>query len=342
MSGAGGQGRPVTVADVAREVGTSPSTASRALSGHGYVAADLRERLLAAADRLGYVANASAQTLKQRTSRVVGVVVSDLGNPFYGGLAAGIEQTLREAGYRMLLVGDNSEYAEEMAAVRTFLAMRAPGVILTPVGQEATGFLTRHGIAVVEVDRQMADVAVDAVVLDNVRGARDAVGHLLGLGHKRVALLGVDTNWTSDAGRVEGYRFAHAAAGVPVDDRLILRLGFHEPAAEERIGRLLAEGAPTAIFATNNLLAEQAWRVLRARGHRLPRDVSLVGFDDVSWTEMVSPPITVVAQPTTDLGRRAAALLLQRIAVPDRTPTVEMLQPRLVVRGSSGPPRQRR
>ncbi|HWE10368.1 MAG TPA: LacI family DNA-binding transcriptional regulator [Solirubrobacteraceae bacterium] len=338
MTAAGEQGRPVTVADVAREVGTSPSTASRALSGRGYVAADLRERLLAAADRLGYVANASAQTLKQRTSRIVGVVVSDLGNPFYGGLAAGIEQTLREAGYRMLLVGDNSEYVEEMAAVRTFLAMRAPGVILTPVGQEATGFLIRNGIAVVEVDRQMADVAVDAVVLDNVRGARDAVGHLLGLGHRRVALLGVDTNWTSDAGRIEGYRFAHATAGITVNDGLILRLGFHEPAAEKRIARLLDEAAPTAIFATNNLLAEQAWRVLRERGLRLPRDVSLVGFDDVAWTAMVSPPITVVAQPTTDLGRRAAALLLQRIADPDRTPTVELLQPRLVVRGSSAPP----
>jgi LacI family transcriptional regulator len=328
----------VTLADLAREAGTSPSTASRALSGRGYVSAPARKRLLAAADRLGYVPNASARTLKQKTSRVVGVVVSDLGNPFYGGLAAGVEQTLREADYQMMLVGDNSQSGEEMTAVRTFLAMRAPGVILTPVGQEATSFLLRRGIAVVEVDRRMANVPCDAVVIDNVRGARVAVDHLLGLGHRRIAFLGVDTEWTSDAGRLEGYRLALAAAGVPADDELVLRLGFHEASAEERIGALLDRTRPTAVFAANNLLAEQAWRVLRARGLVLPRDISLVGFDDVQWTEMVSPGITVVAQPTIELGRRAAALLLRRMDEPDSTPTAELLQPSLVVRGSTAAP----
>ena len=331
------QRRPVTLSDVAREAGTSPSTASRALSGRGYVADDVRDRLLAAADRLGYVPNASARTLRQRTSRVVGVVVSDLGNRFYGVLAAGIEQTLREADYRMLLVGDNSEPREEMAAVRTFLAMGAPGVILTPVGPEATALLTRGGIAVVEVDRRVANVSADAVVIDNVRGSRDAIDHLLELGHRRIALLGVDTDWTSDVGRLEGYRAAHLAAGVPVDERLVLRTSFHDPTVEARIGALLDDGAPTAIFAANNVLAEQAWRVLRARGLALPGDISLVGFDDVEWTEMVS--LTVVAQPTIDLGRRAAMLLLRRIAEPEAAATVEHLPPQLVVRGSTGPPR---
>jgi LacI family transcriptional regulator len=330
--------RAVTLADIARVAGTSPSTASRALSGRGYVAADVRKRLIAAADRLGYVPNASARTLKQQTSRVVGVVVSDLGNHFYGGLAAGIEQVLREADYQMLLVGDNSESDEEVAAVRTFLAMRAPGVILTPVGHQATTFLGRRGIAVVEVDRRTPVGSSDAVVIDNVRGAREAVEHLIGLGHTRVALLGVDTDWTSDVGRVEGYRAAHHGAGLQVRDDLILRIGFHDPEAEARIDELLQRERPTAVFAANNLLAEQAWRVIRARELRLPDDISLVGFDDVQWTEMVSPAITVVAQPTIDLGRRAAALLLRRIADPGSAATVELLQPRLVVRGSSGPP----
>jgi LacI family transcriptional regulator len=331
--------RQVTLADIAREAGTSPSTASRALSGRGYVSAPARKRLLAAADRLGYVPNASARTLKQRTSRVVGVVVSDLGNPFYGGLAAGIEQTLRDADYQMILVGDNSESTEEMAAVRTFLAMRAPGVILTPVGPEATSFLVRRGVAVVEVDRRIANVECDAVLVDNVRGARAAVAHLLELGHARIALLGVETRFTSDTGRLEGYRLAHAEAGVPVDERLVLRLPFHDPQTDEKIGALLEHEAPTAVFAANNLLAECAWRVIRARGLALPGDISLVGFDDVQWTGMVSPGITVVAQPTIELGRRAAALLLRRMGVPAAPATAELLQPRLVVRGSTAAPR---
>jgi LacI family transcriptional regulator len=331
-------GRPPTLADLAREAGTSPSTASRALSGRGYVSSDLRTKLLDAAERLGYVPNLSARTLKQRTSRVVGVVVSDLGNQFYARLAAGIEQVLREAGYQMVILGDNSETAAELEGARTFVAMRAPGVIMTPVSGEAADVLAAQGVAVVEVDRRLAMMPCDAVVIDNERGAREATSHLLELGHRRVGLLVVDTDWTSDAGRVEGYRNAHALAGIPVDERLIIRVPVHAPDAEDRLGRLFAYEAPTAIFAANNLLAEQAWRLLRKRSLTLPRDISLVGFDDVSWMEMVDPPITVVDQPTVEIGRCAARLLLERIEDPGAAPRVECLQPSLIVRRSTAPP----
>ncbi len=330
--------RPVTLADIAREAGTSPSTASRALSGRGYVSPDARARLLAAAERLGYVPNASARTLKQRTSRIVGVAVSDLSNEFYARLAAGVEETLREARYQMLLLGDNSETQEEVAGARTFLALRAPGVILTPVGAEAVELLVRQGVAVVEVDRRVAGVHCDAVVIDNERGAREATSHLLRLGHRRVALLVADTDWTTDAGRLRGYVAAHEGEGLAVDDRLVLAIPFHAPDAEERIGALLDVERPTGLFAANNLLAEQAWRVLRRRGLRLPQDVSLIGFDDIPWMEMVDPPLTAVSQPTLELGRRAARLLLRRLDDSGREPTVELLQPALIVRGSTGPP----
>jgi LacI family transcriptional regulator len=329
--------RPVTLADIAREAGTSASTASRALSGRGYVSPVARDRLLAVAERLGYVPNASARTLKQRTSRVVGVVVSDLGNQFYARLAAGIEQALREAGYQMMLLGDNSEADEELAAARTFVAMRAPGVIMTPVSADATRLLAALGVAVVEVDRQLADVPCDSVVIDNEGGARTATAHLLDHGHRRIGLLVVATDWTSDAGRLRGYRTAHAEAGVPVDEQLIVRIPFHDPQAEERIGLLLDETAPTALFAANNLLAEQAWNVLRRRELRLPEEISLVGFDDVPWMAMVEPGITVVSQPTVEMGVRAAELLLRRVEQPLAPPQVARLEPQLVVRGSSGP-----
>ena len=327
--------RAVTLADLAREAGTSASTASRALSGRGYVSAPVRHRLLATADRLGYVPNASARTLKQRTSRVVGVVVSDLGNQFYAWLALGIEQTLREAGYQMAIIGDNSESSAEIEAARTFVAMHVAGVIMTPVGPAPAAVLARHGVPVVEVDRRLAGVACDAVVLDNERGARQATAHLLGAGHRRVALLVADTDWTTDAGRLAGYLRGHADAGVPVDERLILRVAFHAADAEDRIGALLDAGRPTAVFAGNNTLAESAWRVLRQRGLRLPDDVSLVAFDDVPWMRMVDPQITAVAQPTVEMGRRAAALLLRRATHPAAPPSVERLQPALVLRGST-------
>lgn len=334
-------GRHVTLADLAREAGTSASTASRALSGRGYVSPAVRARLVAAADRLGYVPNASARTLKQRTSRAIGVVVSDLGNQFYGRLAAGIEQTLRVSDYQMVLVADNASAAEEAAGARTFLAMRAPGVIMTPVGAEASTLLARNGVPVVEVDRQLASEPCDAVVLDNERGARDATAHLLAAGHRRIGLLVVDTSWTSDVGRLAGYRAAHEEAGIALDERLIVRIAAQARDTDARIAALLDVESPTAIFAANNLLAEHAWRVLRRRGLSLPGDVSLVGFDVVPWMEMVSPAITVVAQPALEMGRRAAALLLRRLADPAVEPAVERLQPSLLVRGSTGPPRPR-
>lgn len=331
--------QPVTLADIAREAGTSASTASRALNGRGYVSEAARDRLVAVANRLGYVPNASARTLKQRTSRVVGVVVSDLANQFYARLAAGIEQVLREADYQMMVLGDNSEAAEEVEGARTFLAMRAPGVIMTPVGSDATELLRARGIAVVEVDRRLAEVPCDAVVIDNERGGREATMHLVGLGHRRIALLGVETDWTSDAGRLNGYRTALRTAGIEFDPRLVVRIPLHSPATEMQIEALLDEGAPTAIFAANNTLAEQVWHVLRRRGLRIPGDVSLVGFDDVPWMGMVDPAITVVEQPTLELGRRAALLLLRRLDGPSLEPVLEILQPRLVVRGSTGPAR---
>jgi len=334
--------RPVTLADIAREAGTSASTASRALSGRGYVSPLVKDRLLEAAERLGYVPDASARTLKQRTSRVVGVAVSDLGNQFYALLAAGIEQTLRQADYQMVLVSDNSDRDQELACARAFLAMRAAGVIMTPADRAAASLLARNGVDVVEVDRQLADVPCDAVVIDNEEGGRLATAHLLELGHRRIGLLVADTDWTTDAGRLAGYRAAHSAAGAVVDERLILPIAFHAPDAEQQIAELLASAAPTALFAANNQLAEHAWKVVRARGLRLAQDVSLVGFDDVGWTSMVDPGITVVSQPTVELGRRAAGLLLRRIDDPGCELAFECLEPSLVLRGSTARPSSRR
>jgi LacI family transcriptional regulator len=328
--------RPITLADVARAAGTSASTASRALSGRGYVAPDVKKRLLAAADRLGYVPNLSARTLKQRTSNVVGVVVSDLGNQFYAALAAGIEVTLREAGYQMLLLGDNSDVAHELTGVRTFMSMRAPGVIMSPASNTAPDLLVANGLPVVEVDRRLASGSCDAVVIDNEQGARQAVEHLIRLGHTRIGMLMAKTTWTTDAGRLQGYRAAHADAGLKVDRRLVVKIGTHAADVAGRIEALLDDEQPSAIFAANNRLAEAAWQVLRARKLAIPRNISLVAFDDVPWMEMVQPAITAVAQPTFEMGRRAALLLLRRLEDPTCGRTVEVLEPRLVLRGSTG------
>src|SRR4029079_10401495 len=188
----------------------------------------------------------------------------------------------------------------------------------------------------IEVDGRLATSSCDSVVIDNERGARDAVEHLLQLGHERIALLMAKTTWTTDAGRLQGYRAALAAAGVKIDRRLIVKVAPHAPDVPARIAALLDEQQPTAIFAANNQLAEQAWQRLRSRRLTIPRDVSLVAFDDVPWMGMVQPAITAVAQPTFEMGRRAALLPLRRLEDPTCGRTVEVLEPRLVARGSTG------
>jgi LacI family transcriptional regulator len=189
----------------------------------------------------------------------------------------------------------------------------------------------------VEVDRRLAYVPCDAVVIDNEQGARIATEHLLALGHRRIGLLVVKSDLTSDVGRLRGYRAALAGAGVAADERLVMQIEPDAPDTEQRVGTLVDE-RPTAIFAANNVLTECAWRLLRRRGLHLPDDMSLVGFDDVPWMEMVDPGITVIAQPTADLGRWAASLLLRRTQDGVRPPHVECLEPTLVVRGSTAPP----
>ena len=333
---AGGRRRPVTLADIARVAGTSPSTASRALSGRGYVSSGARQRLRDAADRLGYVPNESARTLKKRRSRVVGVVVSDLRNQFDAQLTAGIEQKLRAADYQVVVISDNSAAQEELRAAKTFLALRAPGVILAPNGRDAARLLTRQGTAVVEVDRRLADEPCDAVVLDNARGAESATRHLLELGHRRVALFAAETTASAD-GLVSGYCRAHRDAGVPVDERLIAVVGSGD-GTDGAAAELIDGVAPTAILAGSSALTEAAWRLVRTRGLRLPRDVSLLALDDARWMAMVEPGITAIARPALEMGRRAAALLLRRFATPDADPTVELLQPALVVRESTAAP----
>ncbi|WP_255954284.1 LacI family DNA-binding transcriptional regulator [Streptomyces odontomachi] len=329
----------VTLRQVAQEAGTSPSTASRALAGNGYVAQAIKTRVEAAAARLGYVPDVSARTLKGRSSRLVGLVVSDLRNQFYAALAAGVEQSLAAAGHQMVLVDDHGDDARALDGARAFLAMRAAGVLLAPVGRQATELLVEHGTPVVEVDRRSGARGCDAVTIDSERGAQAAVTHLLDLGHRRIAMVLDETVWDTGRDRLKGYRAAHRAAGVPLSRRLVLDLGLRpaDPGADIA-AFLAAEPDITAVFAANNVVAEAVWQELQRRGSPVPKDCSVVSFDDLTWMRMVEPGLTAVRQPVYEMGRRAAELLLARIAGEQGRARTHTLQPEFVPRGSTSAP----
>jgi LacI family transcriptional regulator len=326
-----------TVQDVAREAGVSPSTVSRALHTRGYASPDVRDRVRAAAEKIGYVLDHNARNLRSRTSTSIGVLISDLRNPFYADLAAGIEEELRAAEYQMVLVNDNADPAEEMRAAETLLAMRVPGVIVTPVTADCPRMLQDNGVHVVCADRELRRSGGDVVLSDNKAGARELTEHLIGLGHRRIGLLIDETKWSTGAGRLAGFRAAHVDAGLTLDENLIAYTSFDADAARRTTRDLLNQG-PTAIISANNVLAQGALAELKDRRLKIPRQISLAAYDDVPWMSLVEPALTTVDQHTVELGRSCARLLLARIReeLPARRRIVRVA-PRLIIRGSTGP-----
>lgn len=331
-------GRRATINDVASVAGVSRSTASRALTGKGYVAAAARARVLAAAKKVHYVPDATAQNLKQQSSKTIGVIVSDLRNSFYAELAAGVARAARKAGYGMLLVDADSSTDQEIEAAKTFLASRVAGAILASVSPETVPYLALHGIPSVEADRQFAAGKCDAVVVDNRSGARSATEHLLSQDHTRIAFLIDEQGWTTGSERFEGHKEALVNAGLEADRDMVVKCGWSATAAQTAIADILqTEEPPTAIFAVNNVLAEGTYRAVREAGLSIPEDVSIVSFDDVPWMSMVAPGLTTVTQDPAGIGEAAVERLLGRIDEPEQPFRLTVLPAELVIRGSTGP-----
>lgn len=330
-----------TIRDVARLAGVSQSTTARALSGEGYVAAAVRERVQAAAAELGYVPHAMASSLRKQKSRSIGVLVSDLRNPFYADLAAGIARMARDNGYTMILVDDLGDATEEQEAATVFVGMRLAGVIVTPVSAGVSSYLLRQRIPVVEVDRTFSNGACDAVLIDNAKASRGITDHLISLGHRHIALLTDETDWTTGADRFAGYRASLEDAGIGVDEAMVVSAGWDVGGARKAAVDLLARrDHPTAVFSANNVLAEGVWRAAGDLGMRVPDDLSIVSFDDAAWMSMVTPGLTAVAQDAVELGTAAMSRLLGRIADPDAPTQTVVLDAEILPRGSTAAPRQ--
>lgn len=331
--------RRATLKDVARAAGVSQSTTSRALSGEGYVAPAVRDRVRASAERLGYVPHAMARSLRQQVSRSIGVVVSDLRNAFYADLAAGVAARARAQGYTMMLVDDQGSTADELSAAEVFVATRTAGVIITPLSAEVSSYLLAQHVPVVEVDRQFAPGVCDAVVIDNQDLARRVTEHLIALGHRRIALLVDDTEGANGADRARGYRAALATAGLPSRPELLVPVGWDVTRARRAAVELLARrDRPTALLAGNNVLAEGLWHAVGDLGLRVPTDVSVVCFDDARWMSMVTPGLTAVAQDVVALGAAAVDQLLLRLAEPDGAARTVTLGAEILARGSTAAP----
>lgn len=327
--------------DVARRADVSVSTVSRVVNTPDKVSPETRRRVQSAIDELGYRPSRVARRLRMRKGRahIVGLIIPDIQNPFYSDVVRGVEDVAYERDYAVILCNSDEREDRERFYLDVLEAESADGVILPPIraGEATSRRLGDLDLPVVCLDRRLDRQVHDTVVVDNEDGAREAVEHLIGHGHRRIGLVGGPPSLSSFRERREGYRAALSAGGADADEGLV-REG--EPRRED--GRRMAEellsngNRPTAIFAASNLLTLGALEAVRSLGLRVPGDVSLAGFDDAPWAGLVTPPLTTVRQPAYEMGRRAAELLFQRIDEPDRSPALVVLSPTLVVRASCG------
>ena len=330
----------VNIKMVAQYAGVSEATVSRVLNNNPTVSEEFRARTLKAIEKLGYQPNRVARRLRASSSDVLGLIVSDIENPFFTSVVRGVEDTAQAAQKSVILCNSDENPAKLKNYLKIMESERVAGLIIAPTSMkdgESLHRLTQLGIPIVLLDRQVDNFEFDSVLVDNVRGAFTGVKHLIDLGYERIAMIGGTPALSNARDRYQGYRNALKAAGLNIDERLIKEGNFKIESGYRLAKELVhASNPPQAIFIANNLMTLGAVRALRELNICVPDDLAIVSFDDTPWANELTPPLTVVSQPTYQLGQTATQLLLNRLAKSDAPFQTAILHTHLIVRKSCG------
>lgn len=326
-----------TIKDVAKRAGVAPSTVSHFLTGRAPVSETTAARIKAAIDELGYRPNLTARNLRLSRTHTIGLVVANIANPFFAEIVRAIGHACQRLGYSLLLSDSDEDGEREAGLLQNLLQQRIDGLLVIHTGRRNDYARLTAGapLPVVFVDREVAGRSF--VVTDNHLGGVLAARHLWGLGHRRIGVLAGDPHVENVAQRLAGFKEELAAHGVPLGDRDLIA-GSQTLATGRDVEFLLRRpDPPTAIFATNDIIALGAWRRLLELGRRVPEDISLVGYDNIEMTQWTLPPLTTVGQDKEELGRRAVRALIDAQAGADREPETILVPPQLIVRRSTAP-----
>ncbi|MFF9075136.1 LacI family DNA-binding transcriptional regulator [Streptomyces sp. NPDC014872] len=332
-----------SIKDVAAEAGVSVATVSRVLNSHPSVSPDARTRVLAAVEALGYRPNAVARSLRTDQTRTLGLVISDVLNPYFTELTRFVEEEARALGYSVIIGNADERPDLQEHHIRTLLDRRIDGLLVSPADGSSPCMLgaAAGGTPMVFVDRWIQGVDVPVVRTDGRAAVRDLVAHLHRLGHRRLAIIAGPAATTTGDERVEAFREAMREHGLALPDSYIGQGDFQAASGCRVTERFLTlPEPPEVVFAADNLMALGALDAIRARGLRVPQDIGLAAFDDIPWFLHTDPPITAIAQPTGELGRAAVHALVD--IVEGRSPQSVTLPARLVVRSSCGEPAAKR
>lgn len=331
-----------TIVEVAERAKVSIATVSNVIRGTRRVSPKLEERVRAAIRELDYYPNEIARSLKVKQTRMLGMIIPDITNPFFPEIIRGAEDTAFERGYFLVTANTDEQIGRERRIIGALRSYRVDGILLASApGKDASHIQSTMdaGISIVCLDRSVSGVKTDAVLLDNVRGGREGVRHLIQAGHSKIAIITGDLTLQTGRERLRGYEAALAEADIAIDRKLILEGDFRDESGYRLAKELLRRRVrPTAIFVCNGVMTLGVLKAFEEMNVRCPEDIALATFDDLAVDQSFHPHLTAVVQPSYDIGSRAATILMDRIEGKlTAEPFVVRIVPTLIVRESTRP-----
>lgn len=330
----------ITIKDIARELGISPSTVSRALKDHPDISQETKKLVHELAKKLNYRPNMIALSLRSQKSNVIGVIIPEIVHYFFSSVISGIEDVANEHGYSVMISQSLEDYEKEVSTCETFLNGFIDGLLIS-VTKETSDYshlkrLEEEGIPIVFFDRMVEEIISDRVVIDDFGGAYQAIEHLIMQGRRKIVHFAGPQNRLIGQNRMNGYLKAMSDNGVYIDKNLIIPCDNFHSAVKETQKLIDSKVKFDSIFTVNDFTAVGAIKTLRKNGLNVPKDISVVGFGDEHIAEMIDPALTTIKQPGFDMGKKAMELLIKRInQVRPEPPITEVLKTNLVIRESS-------
>lgn len=336
----------VTIKDIARELGISPSTVSRALKDHPDISPDTKKAVNELAEKLNYQPNIVALSLRQSKTNTIGVIIPEIVHFFFSTIISGIEDVAYSAGYNVIITQSNESEAREILDMKALFNSRVDGMLMS-VSRETTNFehiesMLAKGVPIVFFDRVYNTDQASKIIVDDFTGAKDATLHLIEQGCKRIAHIEGPPNLDISKQRLEGYKEALKENNIPFSKELvaICPSGSIEEGKKATEKLLSLKNPPDAIFATNDPAAMGAMQAIKEKGLKMPKDIALVGFSNWFFSALMDPPLSSVDQPGFEMGQEAAKLLIRQIEKQDKDdleilPETKVLKTRLIVRESS-------
>lgn len=328
-----------TLKEVAKLAGVSTATVSNALNETKYVSEEVKDKINRAIEELNYQPNIVAKSLRVQESRIIGVLISDVANPFFSIVVKGLEEELSKSNYSILLCNTDSSVEKERKYLEVMIGKRVDGLVVSSAGNTGDYFrsLDKTGVPIVFLNRCPEFMNSDVIMTNNIQGAYSATEHLIRHGYGKIAIITGPSSISTGKDRLIGYKRALEDYGVALSDPLVKEGLFTIQSGYDKMKELMEQDMkPDAVFISNNSMTLGAYKYLKEAGIRIPDQIAVLGYDDPDWADIVEPPITTVRQPAYQLGVHAANLMLARINEKQVKREIMYMDTTLIIRRSCG------